>query len=138
MQLQKRFRWSLLEFVQSAIEENIPFLFAVDTSIDRCVGWCDVVQKAETVGYLGTGLLPDYRGQGLGKRLIQEVVALSKAYGYHQIELDVRSSNQRAIHVYGQLGFSVFHVVKDGYTFKGNAVAEDVVQMRLDLTGRSE
>jgi len=124
---------STIEFVKSAMEKNIPFLFAIDTETDRCVGWCDAMPQTETVGYLGTGLLPAYREQGIGRQLIKEVIALSKAYGYQHIELDVRSSNYRAIYVYGQLGFVVTNIVKDGYTFKGNAVAEDVVQMKLDL-----
>ena len=124
---------STTAFVKSAIEKNIPFLFAIDTTIDRCIGWCDVMPKTETVGYLGTGLLADYREQGLGKHIIEEVIHLSKEYGYHRIELDVRSANHRAIHVYKQLGFSIVNIVKDGYTFQGHSVFEDVVQMILDL-----
>jgi len=31
------------------------------------------------------------------------------------------------------MGFAVTNVVKDGYTLMGNTVAEDVVQMALDL-----
>ena len=124
---------STIEFVKSAIERNIPFLFVIDTDIDKCVGWCDAMPKTESVGYLGTGLLPEYREQGIGKRLIEEIISLSKEYGYHSIELDVRSSNSRAIHVYKQMGFAVTNVVKDGYTLMGNTVAEDVVQMALDL-----
>ncbi|MCL2568916.1 MAG: GNAT family N-acetyltransferase [Oscillospiraceae bacterium] len=127
---------STVEFVKAAIDKNIPFLFAIDTDIDRCIGWCDAMPKTETIGYLGTGLLAAYREQGFGKQLIKEVISLSEKYGYHQIELDVRSSNKRAIHVYEQLGFSISNIAKDGYTFKGNPVAEDVVQMTLNLSGR--
>ena len=127
---------STVEFVKSAVDKSIPLLFAIDTDIDRCVGWCDAMPKSETTGYLGIGLLAGYREQGLGKQLIKEVISLSEKYGYHQIELDVRSSNKRAVHVYEQLGFSIFNVVKDGYTFKGNSVTEDVVQMTLNLSGR--
>ena len=125
-----------ISFVQSIIEKGIPQLFVLDTSIDACVGWCDALPKSETIGYLGTGLLPPYREQGIGKRLIQEVIDLSKAYGYHSIELDVRSSNKRAIHVYRQLGFVVTNVVKDGFTLMDHLVPEDVVQMNLYLGER--
>jgi len=124
---------STTAFVTSAMEKNIPFLFAIDRTIDRCIGWCDVMPKTETVGYLGTGLLADYREQGLGKRIIKEVIQLSKEYGYHRIELDVRSANHRAIHVYKKLGFSVVNIIKGGYICKGNPVAEDVTQMVLEL-----
>jgi len=113
---------STIEFVQSAIEKNIPMLFAIDPAIDRCIGWCDAMPKTETIGYLGTGLLPAYREQGIGTRLIQEIITLSKAYGYHQIDLDVNSTNHRAIHVYKQLGFSLTGTATEG-----------VLQMTLDL-----
>jgi len=122
-----------IEFVRSSIEKNIPQLFVIDTETDRCVGWCDALPKTETVGYLGTGLLFKYREQGIGKRLIQKVIDLSKEYGYYCIELDVRSSNKRAIHVYKHLGFIITDIVKDGFTFMDNVVTEDVVQMKLDL-----
>ena len=126
---------STIEFVKSAIDKNIPMLFVIDTKTDRCVGWCDAVPENETCGYLGTGLLSGYRGQGIGKRLIKEIIALSKKYGYHHIELDVRISNKRAIHVYTQLGFVITNIVKDGYcTRMGNNVVENVVRMKLDLT----
>jgi len=127
---------STIEFVKSCIDKGIPMLFAIDTTTDRCIGWCDAVLKTETIGYLGTGLLADYREQGIGTQLIKEVIALSKAYGYHQLELDVRSSNSRAIHVYEQLGFSTTNVISDGFTLQGHAVTEDVVQMTLDLIAK--
>jgi len=124
---------STIEFVTSCMDNNIPQLFVIETATDRCVGWCDAVPKSETVGYLGTGLLPQYREQGIGKRLIQEVITLSKEYGFHAIELDVRSSNTRAIHVYQQLGFVMIGVVTGGFTFRDSTVAEDIVQMSLEL-----
>jgi len=124
---------STITFVKSAMEKGIPMLFAIDTKTDQCVGWCDVMPKTETVGYLGTGLLPAYREMGIGKRLIGELIVLSREYGYRQIELDVWRSNSRAIHVYAQFGFVVSGVVKEEHRLHGNAVMEDVVQMRLDL-----
>jgi len=122
-----------IKFVKSAIEKNLPMRFAIDTKTDRAIGWCDATPKTKTIGYLGTGLLPPYREQGIGTQLIKEIIALSKAYGYHQIDLDVHSSNSRAIHVYKQLGFTVTNIVKEEYTCKGHPVPEDVIQMTLDL-----
>ena len=81
---------STIEFVKSAIDKNIPFLFVIDKTIDRCVGWCDAMPKTDKIGYLGTGLLTEYREQGIGKKLIDELINLSRDYGYQHIELDVR------------------------------------------------
>ncbi|MHC1761715.1 MAG: N-acetyltransferase family protein [Negativicutes bacterium] len=128
---------STIEFVNSSIEKKLPHLLVIDTEFDCCVGWCDAMPKSETVGYLGTGLLSKYREQGIGKRLIREVIDLSKEYGYRYIELDVRSSNKRAIHVYMQLGFVITNIVADGFAHMGNAVMEDVVHMSLDLIAKN-
>lgn len=51
------------------------------------------------------GILPEYRGKGIGSNALKQVIDLSKLYGYKKIELDVLRSNSRAIHVYKSLGF---------------------------------
>ena len=129
---------STIEFVKSAIDKNIPMLFVIDAAIDRCVGWCDAMPKIDETGYLGTGLLPEYREQGIGKKLIGDLINMSRDYGYRHIELDVRGSNKRAIHVYAQCGFQITNIIKDGFEFMGNTILEEVVHMKLDLSGNSE
>jgi RimJ/RimL family protein N-acetyltransferase len=57
------------------------------------------------VGRLGMGLLPAYRGQGLGRRLLREVVRRVFASGLLRIELEVFASNLAAIRLYEQEGF---------------------------------
>ena len=127
---------STIEFVKDNIAKNVPMLFVIDTKLDRCVGWCDAMPKTETVGYLGTGLLSEYRELGLGKKLITEIIELSKVYGYHQIDLEVRSANARAVHVYTKLGFRTTNIIKGGFILTEDATPEDLVQMSLSLPYR--
>lgn len=54
-------------FMRNTIEKKTPFLLAVNTDTNQVVGWCDAQPKTEKIGYLGLGLLRDYRGQGIGK-----------------------------------------------------------------------
>jgi len=122
---------STIEYVKSSIEKGVPQLFVIDTEKDRCVGWCDASPKEDTVGYIGTGLLKKYRGKGIGSQLLCQIIELSKQYGYHKLELDVRASNKCAIHVYEKAGFKIYNTVKDGFIFCDNVVSEDVVQMEL-------
>jgi len=127
---------STIEFVTKIIEKDIPQLLVIDTETDRCVGWCDAVPKEAdpTIGCIGTGLLKSYREQGIGTRLLQDVIALARQYGYQKLELDVRALNKRAIHVYEKLGFTAYNVLKDGYTSTDKRIVEDVIQMELQLT----
>lgn len=72
------------------------------------VGWCDIFpsprEVSQHVGVLGMGLLPPWRGQGLGRRLIE--TALAAAVGrFEQVDLDVYGQNTRAIALYRRVGF---------------------------------
>jgi ribosomal protein S18 acetylase RimI-like enzyme len=45
-------------------------------------------------------VLPKWRGQGVGSRLIAEVVALAKEAGWRAIDLEVEASHTRAVSLY--------------------------------------
>jgi RimJ/RimL family protein N-acetyltransferase len=83
-------------------------LFAVDAP-ERVVGWCGIGRHQREgcrhVGNLGMGLLPDYRGQGIGARLALEAIAAARKNGIERIELEVLASNTNAIALYRKLGF---------------------------------
>src|SRR5262245_52882733 len=79
------------------------------TSQDVVVGWCDIIRNPmegfRHVGRLGMGIIPDYRGQGVGKRLTVETIRAAREAGIERVELDVFASNERAIALYRKLGF---------------------------------
>lgn len=95
-------------FVQALIAGAGIQVLAVDDA-DEVVGWCDIVRNPREGfrhnGQLGMGLLPPFRGAGLGKRLA--VAAIERAWqaGLERVELEVFASNQRAIDLYRGLGF---------------------------------
>jgi ribosomal protein S18 acetylase RimI-like enzyme len=73
------------------------------------VGWCDIIVP-ELAGFshggrLGMGVAKDLRRQGIGTRLMEESLGLSKRKGLVRIELDVFSSNISAICLYRRFGF---------------------------------
>lgn len=75
------------------------------------VGWCDIVRD-QREGYthrgtMGMGLLPDYRGQGLGEKLLRATIDAAVKMGMERIELEVYPSNERAIRLYEKLGFRI-------------------------------
>ncbi len=87
--------------------EGVQFLAVTDN--DELVGWCDIVRKQRDgfrhVGYLGMGILAEYRGQGLGERLMRATIDAAVAVGMERIELEVFDTNTRAIALYRKLGF---------------------------------
>ena len=96
-------------FVASNVERGIPQVVAVAGS--QVVGWCDIVpgwhHTLRHCGSLGIGLLPTYRGRGLGKLLFQKCVRLAAQAGLTRVELEAREDNESALALYRRLGFSV-------------------------------
>ena len=75
----------------------------------QVVGWCDIVRDMRPGfghgGRLGMGLLPAYRGRRLGRRLATAALDAAEVKGIERVELEVFSSNTRAIALYERLGF---------------------------------
>ena len=80
-------------FVRRVTDSSSVQWVAVDGT--RVVGWADILRHgADAVthcGRLGMGVLPAYRQQGLGRRLLRAAIASAHARGITRIELDVRS-----------------------------------------------
>jgi ribosomal protein S18 acetylase RimI-like enzyme len=95
-------------FVLNNIKEGHPqFVVLVDEEI---AGWCDVLPNFRRTVYahwgtLGMGLLPKYRGQGIGRKLMQRALDAALAFGLTRIELTVRETNVNAIAFYKNFGF---------------------------------
>ena len=70
----------------------------------------------------------EYRRQGLGKRLLSEVLSRAKAKGAERVFLEVRVSNDSALALYRGAGFESFGVRKRYYPD-----GEDAFVMRKTL-----
>lgn len=122
---------SMEEFIRGCHACGFPQYFLIDGQ-KRAVGWCDIVHRRETpddVGYLGVGLLREYRGRGWGSRLMAATIRDAERRGFREIRLEVRVSNYNAIRTYRRLGFVRIAYQPDGVTTDG--VSEDVWLMRL-------
>jgi ribosomal protein S18 acetylase RimI-like enzyme len=96
------------EFVLDNIKNHHPQFLALDG--EAVVGWCDITPPSTRevhrhVGVLGIGLLPPYRGRGLGRQLMQAALDAARAKGLTRIELKVRATNTRARALYEKMGF---------------------------------
>jgi ribosomal protein S18 acetylase RimI-like enzyme len=63
------------------------------------------------------GLHPDYRGRGLGERLIRASLDAARGEGFERIELSVYGQNTRAVALYRRVG-----VVDEGTRVRGKKV----------------
>jgi predicted GNAT family N-acyltransferase len=69
----------------------------------ECIGTARLVTLLGNLGRIGRmAVLPIYRGQGIGGKLLSALIELSKSQGITQLELHAQVS---AIAFYGQYGF---------------------------------
>jgi ribosomal protein S18 acetylase RimI-like enzyme len=119
-------------FVLNNIKRGHPQLVAVSAD-GEVVGWCDVTPMSTPSqahrGVFGVGLLPQFRGQGLGTKLTRSALAAARAYGLHRVELTVRESNTGAIELYKKAGFEIEGVQRDAVLVDG--AYENVVCMAV-------
>lgn len=94
-------------FIAENIAKGWPHFVALDGK--KMIGRCDIVgETRETQAHgatLGMGLLKDYRGQGIGRRLIEAAIAAAWAAGFKRIQLTVNADNAAGIALYRKVGF---------------------------------
>ncbi len=95
------------QFVLGFIERGNPHVVA--TVEHQVVGWCDIARHFFPAhahrGTLGMGIIPRYRGRGLGTRLIDAALTQARKAGFIRIELSVHADNTPAINLYEKVGF---------------------------------
>lgn len=64
---------------------------------------------------LGMALLPEARGRGLGRVLLDAVLEHARAHDAHKVELEVWPDNARAVALYARAGFQVEGLRRDHY-----------------------
>ncbi|WP_064682567.1 GNAT family N-acetyltransferase [Rhizobium bangladeshense] len=119
------------EFVMGMIANGNPQFVAV--SGEEVVGWCDISRhffpSHAHRGKLGMGILRAYRGQGLGRRLIETTLRAAQDADFARVELDVYEDNARAIALYEKVGFAREGMVRRAARIDGRFI--DAISMAL-------
>jgi len=99
--------WALgrpFEVVQRSLENSLCFGVYHATEL---VGFCRLVTDHATFGWLDdVFILPEYRGQGLGKWLVECVMSHPEVSGLHRVALATRDAHSLYVD-YG--GFTQLH-----------------------------
>ncbi len=120
-----------LRFVKNNLENGNPMMVALAGR--EVIGWCDVRREffpsRAHRGTLGTGLLPQWRGRGVGRRLIEATLTQARRLGFIRIELDVYADNARAVALYERAGFVREGLIRDASLIDG--VFRDAILMAI-------
>jgi len=79
---------------------------------------------------LGMAILPDGRGRGGGRMLLDAVLAHAARHGAHRVELEVWPDNGRAIALYAAAGFTVEGLRRDRYRRRDGSLRSALMMAR--------
>ena len=112
---------------------NLPLLALVNNKI---VGDVTLHQQLggwkRHVGRVSVLVHPQYRGRGLARALVSEIVGIARHLGLEKVEAEFIGEQEAAIKMFAMLGFSNLVRLED-YVKDMQAITHDYVLMGLDL-----
>ena len=112
---------------------NLPLLACRD---GRIVGDATLHQQLggwkRHIGRVSVLVHPQYRGRGLARTLVCEVLEIARFLGLEKVEAEFIGEQETALKMFGLLGFTPLTRLAD-YVKDMQAVAHDYVLMGLDL-----
>src|SRR5256714_14476654 len=115
------------------LHRNLPLLALIEGKIigdvtlhQQLGGW------KRHVGRVSVLVLPQFRGRGLARALVTEIVGLARSLGLEKVEAEFIGEQEAAIKMFAMLGFSNLVRLED-YVKDMQAITHDYVLMGLDL-----
>jgi len=122
-----QFPWSTRFFLD---ELQVDCARSILAEVDgRIVGYVLFWLVSEEVDIHNIAVHPDFRRQGIGRLLLEQVVAVARRQERLRVTLDVRFSNASAQSLYRSFGFVARGLRKAYYSDNG----EDALVMALEL-----
>jgi GNAT superfamily N-acetyltransferase len=112
---------------------NLPLVASIDGKI---VGDATLHQQLggwkRHVGRVSVLVHPQFRGRGLARMLVSEIVDIARRAGLERVEAEFIGEQEAAIKMFAMLGFSQLLQLED-YVKDMQAISHDYVLMGLDL-----
>jgi [ribosomal protein S18]-alanine N-acetyltransferase len=99
--------WSLSSFRYELVENPYATLFGLRPEHGPVVAFACTWVIDQELKINNIAVHPDWRGRGLGGRLVDFVLAFGRDQGCTEATLEVRPSNGAALRLYGRAGFRV-------------------------------
>jgi L-phenylalanine/L-methionine N-acetyltransferase len=114
--------------------ESLYRLVAIEVATGRLVGVITLSQQTTSrqhVGQLGMYVHDDYQGQGIGSRLLAEVLDIADRWlALKRLELTVFTDNPSALHLYKKFGFVIEGTLKK-YAFRAGNYLDAYTMARI-------
>lgn len=106
--------WSLSMF-QDIFRYPFNYYFVWEDE-QRICGFAGITVSLDTADIMNIAVSKEYRGRGIGKQLLEQLMAQAIQCGCEKMFLEVRESNQTARKLYESSGFVEIAVRKHYYT----------------------
>lgn len=82
-------------------------------------------------GELGISVLKKYWNKGIGSALIQKILIFAKENNFDIVELNVRSDNKNAIHLYEKFGFEKLCTIPNFFKIQNESIDFDLMNIYI-------
>lgn len=124
-----------LESIQKNARQTM--LVAVDTEdqpVGVVAGLGGQARRNRHSLYCAIGVLARARDKGVGRALMQSLMAWAQQHQFTRIDLTVMTHNQRAVHLYTSLGFEIEGTKRQTLKVDGRYVDEYIMARLLEPT----
>jgi ribosomal-protein-alanine N-acetyltransferase len=108
--------WSRSMFAGELAKPSSVCLGAIDVERDRLVGYLIISRYVDAWHVMNIAVADDYRRRGIATRLMVRLFEITSGDANRGYTLEVRVSNEAAIHLYERLGFKARGVRRGYYT----------------------
>lgn len=121
---------AITEYVDALVREDTESrsMFFVAIVDGEVIGWVDLREpefaKLRGAAELTTGLLDEYRGQGIGEHLLEHAHDWADAHGYRKVFSSLPATNEEAIEFLEDNGWETEATRPDHYLVGGESVDE--------------
>ena len=124
--------WKVSSFLSEL--KDSPSIYVGHMEENKLVGYICCMAVVDEASINNFAVAPDHQAKGIGKKLLQEMIALLKKRGMERLWLEVRVSNEAAFNLYKKIGFTEIFRRKEYY----HNPIEDAYIMELALTSEKQ
>lgn len=121
------------EFISSMEKstDNTMLLAKNDEKIVGCASLNRLPRRMRHRGDFAISVAKDYWNKGIGSQLLDAIIVFAKENTFEVIDLQVRSDNKRAIHLYEKYGFKKIGEHPAFFKISGENISFDIMCLEL-------